>query len=468
MAGSLSGNVSLRRRLILVPLAVMVLSIGVVMALMVWEARERVQAERTSSVELADHLVRAAIGNLPVGGGDPMPALAASIGSLPDLRHVRLFALPFQEREFEAFSTADRAAGQGVPERFMALLRPPPWQKLHEILYEGRRYGYVLIVSAPDDEIAELWEEMASLSGVLLALGAVFVGLVMWTASRALWPVRQLAAGLDRLEQGDYHATLPPLGVAELKPLGERFNTLASRLDRVRQENRFLIGKLISVQEAERNFLAHELHDELGPLLFGIKAQAACLAEPVKGGAGEGNVRTILELVDDVQRLNRRILGHLRPVSLRDLGLTGAVAQLVADWRARVADKTWTFQFSEFEAEPDEALALTLYRVVQECLTNAARHSGADRIEVEIESGPAELFGAGGLEWPGNSDTLVAYVAVRDDGAGIPPDVRQGFGLLGIQERVNALGGVLRIGSDGGRGTAVEVLVPLARPEGQP
>ncbi len=471
MTAAAGGMISLRRRLILVPLAVVVAAICVVMVLMVARAQNRIVAERASAAQLADQLVREAVGNLSLaGGGDPLAELAISVGSLPDLRHVRLFVLPSQEQDYNGFIRAeDRGRGGKAPSWFIRLLRPAHWEKMHEVLSDGRPYGYVLIAAAPDDEIAELWDDMVFLAALLVGLGGVLITLVVWAVGRALGPVGQLAQGLNRLEQGQYRHMLPPFQVAEFRPLGERFNALAMTLDRTQRENRFLIGRMISLQEDERTRLAHDLHDELGPHLFGIKAQAACLADRMDSTADQDAVAGIMASADIMQRINRRILGQLRPVSLDDMGLAGAVDQLMDDWRGRLPGVDWHFRHSDLSPPPDHGRALCLYRITQECLTNAARHSGASRVEVDLESGPVELFrtetGAD-VYWciePDHDlppDRQIIHLAVRDDGRGLTGQDRQGFGLLGVRERVRAFGGALSMGQDQDGGTVIRVLLP--------
>jgi two-component system sensor histidine kinase UhpB len=294
---------------------------------------------------------------------------------------------------------------------------------------------------------------------------AVFVLVVFWLVSKALHPIRLVSDGLDRLGSGDFATSLPPFDVPELKEVGERFNSLAQSLNRMSGDNRFLIRKLISLQESERNILAHELHDELGPCLFGIKAQAACIVRPAPETAEAAHAKAILTLVDDLQRLNRRILGRLRPMALRDLGLPAAIGQLIDDWRTRSPGIDWRLHCCDFATPLDESLALTIYRVVQECLTNAARHSGATEVVVEIEQGIADDFPAGEARWRGDPHAALAYVAVHDNGRGVDAASRPGFGLLGIQERVEGCGGVLAIGGSGG--AEIEALLPLGEIHGQ-
>ncbi len=453
-------TVSLRKRLILIPAVVAVVASAVALAIIVHQARQRVVAERVSAADLAEQLIRQTIGSLPAGAGDPLGALAEVVNIVPGLRHVRLFILPRQQDAFDQFQRS-KAGGDAAPRWFAGLLRPLPWSHRHEIRYEGRLVGYAVVVGDPDDEIAEIWHELLLIAGLLGALSALFVCLVWWSVNNALRPLGMLSAGLARLENGDFTASLPPLTIPELTVLGEMFNRLAQGLARISRDNRFLIGQLISLQENERKLLAHELHDELGPSLFGIKAQAACITRPGGGTGEERHARTILTLVDDLQKLNRRILGRLRPIALQDLGLPAAMAQLVEDWRGRQPEIDWQFVCSAVEPPPDEATALTLFRVAQECLTNAARHSGAKRVRVELESGPAERLAATDPAWPMAGNTSLVCLAVKDDGRGLHPDAGRGFGLLGIRERVAGHGGKVMIGGSMGAGLSIIALLPL-------
>lgn len=450
------GDLSLRKRLILIFVSVVAVVTAIVMVVMVHQARLRVVTERTSASELADHLVGEAIAALPSAAADAVARMRMMAASLPALRHVRVSVVAA-----DADAGSDGGAGFSgpVPRWFCVLLQPPPWEHRHPIVVQGRLLGEVIIAGDPSGEIAELWDEMLLGGGMLLGLMAVFVGVVFWLLAVALRPLALVGQGLGRLEQGDFTASLPPFDGPELAEVGRRFNSLAGTLARISGDNRFLIQKLISVQESERTMLAHEMHDELGPCLFGIKAQAACIVRSSAGDREAGQARTILGLVDDLQRLNRRILSRLRPVCLADLGLVAAVGQLIDDWRVRQPEVDWQFHCADFSPPADQSLLLSIYRIIQECLTNAARHSGASRVSVEIGCGPVDAFGFAAPPWQGDPDLPVAYVAVDDNGRGSAGGYRRGFGLLGIHERVEGRGGMVTV--SGGDGTRVEAVLPL-------
>jgi len=451
----------LHRRLILIFIVVAaVVTIGA-LAAMIGQARSRVVAERSSAADLAEQLIDATIADLPIEGRDPMERLARMVDSLPSLRHVRLLVQrPGGDNSPPATHSRDTP-----PLWFSDLVRPAPWQKQHAVTRDGQPVGEVVIVGNPDDEIAELWGEMRFGVGLLLALMTVFVIVVSWLVSRALRPLALLSQGLDRLGSGDFTTSLPSFDAAELKDVGVKFNNLAKSLQQISGDNRFLIGQLISLQESERKTLAGELHDELGPCLFGIKAQAAFIVRPAPGTVAEDHAKTILSLVDDMQSLNRRILRRLRPIALGELGLGAAIGQLVEDWQIRAPEIEWSWRIAKFATQPDESLALTAYRVVQECLTNSARHSAATKVIVEIDTGHAHEFPQ--TRWHGMADDAVLQVVVRDDGRGFAQPICPGFGLLGIQERVESIGGVVEFGNGDGDSAQIVVLLPLIHKSGE-
>ena len=220
-------------------------------------------------------------------------------------------------------------------------------------------------------------------------------------------------------------------------------------------ENRMLTQKLVSIQDDERKELVRELHDEVGPYLFAIRAGALSLEAQAKRGAVapaafSANCRTLVEQVNEVQRMNSSTLGRLRPQALGDLGLTAALEALIGGWSSVGPGLEVTLSLAPELDGVDETTALTIYRIVQEGLTNVRRHSGATQAEVA----------AGFMEDDGGQETIV--VSVRDNGAGLPREPRQGLGLLGMSERVRALGGVMELNGAEGEGTTLTVTLPVA------
>jgi two-component system sensor histidine kinase UhpB len=135
----------------------------------------------------------------------------------------------------------------------------------------------IVIVGEPADEIAEAWQDLYSLAIVWLLLDVIVLGVLYVVLGRVLDPLASLSKGMLRLEDGHYATRLQTPKVKELAVITNRFNTLAESLDVAREENSGLYRQLISVQEEERREIANELHDEAGPCLFGITANASSI-----------------------------------------------------------------------------------------------------------------------------------------------------------------------------------------------
>ena len=442
--------ISLKLQLVLIPAVILALGLAATIGDELAWAPQRVRAEVTSGMRLGRLLVTAALAD--VRGADSADAALSRLqAELPEVRHV-VFRIATDPEQIAASELPglipDRA---GVPLWFARLFDLDPKIDLFPVIVRGREVARVEMLSNPLDELAEIWEELVWLCGLLLAASAAIVALSLWTVRRALRPVAALQHGFDRLERGDYAARLAPIAVTELARIGEQFNSLARALGQVTEDNHRLIDALIGLQEAERKEIAHELHDELGPVLFGIRAEAASIL----GGCrrGEAPLACIAEraeaigrLADSIQQTNARILARLRPLALDQLGLAEALRELVAGWQQHCPGIDFSVRAEEVAVD-GEATGLALYRVVQECLTNAARHAGARRVEVCLE----RTDGVG----------HAVRVLVRDDGRGLPPGIRFGFGLLGMSERVRALNGRLSIGNRPAGGTEIAVTMDL-------
>jgi two-component system sensor histidine kinase UhpB len=197
------------------------------------------------------------------------------------------------------------------------------------------------------------------------------------------------------------------------------------------------------------------LHDEFGPYLFSLRAHATALAKLSEGREPEADaVRrhggAILQQVNALQQFNRRVLERLRPVGLAELGLRQAIEALLRLWRESHPDVRIETTISPALGAAGETADLTIYRIVQEALTNVFRHAGATSVDVSIEPAEALRDGRG-----------CARVRISDNGRGMEPGHRLGFGLIGMRERILALGGTLDVASGEG-GVTVEALIPTA------
>jgi two-component system sensor histidine kinase UhpB len=202
------------------------------------------------------------------------------------------------------------------------------------------------------------------------------------------------------------------------------------------------------------------LHDEVGPSLFGLKANASSMAnaaaelpDRIRGKLIE-RLRDSLAIIEHLQAINRSMLNRLRPMALGHVPLHDILSELVQDRARQQPQTTFSFTAGKLARSYGEAIDLTVYRCVQESLTNIVRHAQAR--EVSVALGEESDDGQAGEKRPTH-----LTLTVRDDGRGIDPTASIGFGVRGMQERVQALGGSYKVDSGAGRGTCVRIVIPL-------
>jgi two-component system, NarL family, sensor histidine kinase UhpB len=338
-----------------------------------------------------------------------------------------------------------------APGWFVALVHPEQTSVTMPLTIGGRPDALV-ITSHPDDEIAEIWDGIMTQLVIGSAVAVVLFLITMRVVGGALAPLGQMSQAMRQIEDGAYDVRVKPDGAPELAGLCRRLNHLAAKLGGAIEDKRRLAERTVSLQDLERKEIARELHDEFGPYLFALRAHASALmrlpdAGAIDAAAMRRHGQAILEQVNALQQFNRRILERLRPVGLAELGLREALGALVRLWRESHPEVTIATQISSALTPAGETAELTIYRIVQESLTNVFRHAQARVVDVTIA--PAG-------QRDGRSYTMVR---VRDDGRGLGDDHKRGFGLVGMRERLLALGGTLSVASGGG-GVTVEAMVP--------
>jgi two-component system sensor histidine kinase UhpB len=306
--------------------------------------------------------------------------------------------------------------------------------------------------------MVEIWDGIVTQLEIGSAIAIALFLITMLVVSRALAPIEALSAAMARIEAGGYDTRVTPDGPPELAASCIKLNHLAVTLGGAIDDKRRLAERVVSLQDVERKEIARELHDEFGPYLFALRVHASSLSRVAD--APEPNldaVRTrgaaILEQVDSLQRSNRRVLEKLRPVGLSELGLREALGALLRLWSESHPGVVVETSISPSLGETGETADLTIYRTIQEALTNVFRHAGATRVDVSIEPAGLPAGAARG-------DRSGVLVRVRDNGSGLRPDHRLGLGLIGMRERILALGGSLTVASGDG-GVTVEAVVPI-------
>jgi two-component system sensor histidine kinase UhpB len=441
---------------------VLVATLLINLAIQLVHAGPRVRAEAGSNLRLMREFVLTTLANLPEHE-DPLPTLRRLYASLGNLRHADIQILAANEMAPTNWLEKIRRADRRVPEWFVRLVGASPRAISIPAIVGGRAYSNIVVISNPLDELEEIWSDMTWLAAISLAVTIVFLAIVLLFLRFSLAPFDALQAGLARLEAGESGVRLTLAGASEFRSISAALNSLGVTLDRVKQENRELIDRLIQVQENERKEIARDLHDEAGPCLFSIRAAAATLQELVSQPTPDiSRLRQVSATMDkageSLQSLFRGLLGRLRPKGLSELGLEAALRALFSSWKAVHPDVDLRLVVKHDLSSLDEKTALAAYRVVQEGVTNIFRHAGADRGEVRLEF---EWSALAESNEPDADCRPQLSVAIEDNGVGIARQSASGMGLLGMKERVRALGGALRIETRRPGGTRIAVSFPL-------
>jgi signal transduction histidine kinase len=318
-----------------------------------------------------------------------------------------------------------------------------------------RHAGTIEARAEPATAVRQAWRQVAVMVTIAAAMALSIGVLAALMIGHALMPARTIVRGLRRLEQGDHRHRLPDFKTAEFDHIAHAVNDLAERLARTTAERLALTKRLFQVQEEERRALARDLHDEFGQCL----TATAALAASIEAGAAPSrpdlvdDARTIARVTAQMMTTLRGALARLRSQDIDELGLQASLIQLVARWNAGTT-QTAVFHLDvvgDLAGVPTEA-AVNIYRIAQECLTNAARHGKPRHVHLRIAH-VADV-------------EKTVTLSVEDDGGGDASRISaaSGHGILGIRERVVALGGSLSI-AGAARGVRVAASIPLALPQ---
>ena len=297
----------------------------------------------------------------------------------------------------------------------------------------------------PNDsaDVYEKWIAFVFLVAAPFVLGLLAFVIAQRTVEATLRPLLDLGAAISRLKGGDYNRPVACHGPPEIRRACEQINTLAGVLTELRVSNHAFMKRIVSAQDDERAEIGRDLHDEFSPLLFAARANAHALR--MQGGDPERTALAgeISRIVEAIQRTNSRLLARLRPLDLQNLGLTRNIAALIDSPAAKAGNLAADIRLDPALDRLDELSARTVYRFVQEAITNILRHAKASKAEVL-----ATIQGS------------LLTAEVSDNGVGMPDGTLLGRGLQGMKERIDALGGTFLVASNSA-GTVVRCTLPV-------
>lgn len=343
---------------------------------------------------------------------------------------------------------------------YRALLSPGPSIR-RGLDARGNTVGAVAVSLDPAAGAARIWHEVGRIVWIVVG-SVVLLALIAYLAiDHAMRPARRMLAGIERIAGGDLSCRLPPVRLIELQQISTVINAMAARLATSLAEREELSRRLAIAQEEERRHLARELHDEFGQSLAAINAIAASVEATAEGSCPEliPEAQTLSDIAIRMMGALRSTMARLRPAVIDEVGLVESLRGLVAGWNSRLG-RTTRFSFAatgSFHELPDAA-AVSIFRIAQEGLTNAARHAEARHVKLVLERlplGDAAQAGAGAVQ-----------LMIEDDGKGCDWErmPREGAGLRGMRERIAVVGGRMALGRAGFEGTRLSITMPATVP----
>lgn len=439
-------NLKLRLNIIITVVLLLIMIFGTILTIK--NARRNIQAETASTVTLALHMLDAEIAGLK--GKKQAPTKNDAIFHLADLKDVRHLKIDF-------FDIAGNLQDSNHVETNNNIHQPPAWfvnamytvtDKLattrQSVFIVEQRIGELVITPDISYELAEEWQ---ATKGILMLLFIFFlvVNVVIYiTVNIALRPIDDILAALTDLESGNLASRLPKFTLPELSSISDKFNIMAKTLQLSIENNRHLSQQLIRLQEDERKNLAQELHDEIGQHLTAIHMDASVIKITKNIDIAQESATAIDAVVRRMMEIVRTMLQRLRPSDLDELGLDAALRELISTWLERNSDAHIDLYISGDFISIDDAVLISVYRLVQEGLTNIARHANANQITISVKR---------------DSDQII--MMIKDNGHGFDYTLKtSGFGLAGMKERVEGLAGKFDLETAMNKGVTVKIELP--------
>lgn len=449
------------------------LGLAVALCAALWQARSNVRDEGVGAARAAEMMAHLsalqADAETSAGARVHLEALQR-LNASPELRHLQLRLVDGHGRVLVAPAGPPPSSPRllrWAREQWQALTVRPPrtWQIPRA---DGPPWQASLQWD-PYSEQREAFDDIVGMLALLVAFSAMLLCGICWAVRRALAPLQDIVHAIARYERHDYAHRLPPMPTRELDVIARALDHLAGALANTQAVRRSLSLKVLTLQEQERARLARELHDEFGQVLTAMRADTAYLQRKTRDDPALCAVaqdlanhceRIQLEVRDLLQRLRPQgLLGGGGPVPLERM-----LEELVQSWRDQPpladaeAPTCFRLHVDLGDAVLPDGLALSLYRMTQEALTNAVRHAHAAEVSVTLVA-----TADGSLRW-----------TVEDDGVGLAQGAagHRGHGLDGLRERVWAHGGEINIGPartggiDIGSARTGEVDIGLARKGG--
>ncbi|CAN7457494.1 histidine kinase [Variovorax paradoxus] len=450
---------TLRLKINLIVSLLTMLFVAAMLALQMRAMRESVHEEVVAANRVAAQLLNRTAWLYAAQG---TPAMLSFLQGVGRVRSNDITLLDADEHVLYSSPNSVYKAGRDAPDWFDRLVSPPPSQM--SIAFPG---GKLMVSSNASRAVLDAWDDFVLLMLSALGLLAIVNAGVFWLVGRATRPFADIVHALNQLESGRFDVSLRALPGTEAAAIGAAFNRMVGMLQQhieterraVRAESRLSesreLGRWVDQKiEQERRLIARELHDELGQSVTAMRSMALSIAQRVQAldPQSEQAARLIAEESGRLYTAMHGMIPRLTPLVLDKFGLVAALEDLVERTRNSHGgvQVEWHLEIELDRLRLDTDTALVLYRAAQEGITNALRHGEAQRIVLALQG-----------------DEQTVKLTLTDDGRGLPgPDAAREtstghYGLRWLAERIDSLGGDLRLEPAAPSGAQLTVRLPL-------
>lgn len=362
--------------------------------------------------------------------------------------------------KIELFDSADNPIGSNqdgmtsssleIPDKIEQLLLMglfKPIESVSRSIDSGDMHLGKIVVSADSEsELRDVWYETLSTLTPVMVLFMIISFAMSFIISVVIKPVTDFLGAVNKQDDTSKSHNSSLFQMSQLLRLPTHLQGIHHELQDSSQKVHELNNKILHLQEEERRRLSAELHDELGQHLTAIRFEA----EVIKTAKNIEDSKQSAEAIDaigrDMKEIVRSMLQRLRPPELEMFGLKGALGEMISNWQTRHPLSDVNFDCKADFSMLDDDMQLSLYRIVQEALTNISRHAGRELLHIDITLA---------------SIANQIIITIKDNGKGC--DLAQhanGFGLKGMKERVEGLSGKLTLKSSLGKGMTINVEIP--------
>ena len=421
---------SFKLRLILIVNTLLILSIILSLILIVLNSAENTQSEILSSKQLASYAIRQSIQKNPEYIKYLEANQALGISELITVRH--LLIEYYNKDDLLLETNLNQNTQERTPAWFSFLLS---WKQKenyqHEIIplnVSGKDIGYIKLTPDPASEFNEIWQQfknslLVTIIFVILINVSIFI-----IFSRILSPINQLIESFDRLAKKQFNVAVPLPKILEFNALSRKFNAMARQLKKNNDEILRLNRTVVNIQEDEKKSISRDLHDGFAQSLAAIQAEAYVASEKRSQTFKNEQLKKIIGISKSMIQDLRTMLQSLNLGIIEEVGIETALTDLVNGWikKNKLKNVSFNLNIKDKLNNFDKQQMTNIYRIVQECLTNIAKHSQPEKIFISVHEHGRHLA-----------------IELRNDGIHPTRMKTSGLGLIGMRERVESLHGTL-------------------------